>query len=265
MFDSLRKHIKYAKNEASLVFVTALVSAFILSFNQWGIKEFDFAYGIRNLILTTVIVLASFLIKLSVQKYYAHKYGLDAVFKPWIPGLILGILFVILSNGNLIFLGFGGLMFIAVNKMAYGQPKEYMSFIKIGWISVLGPIVNVVIALLARLIFPVDDTLMISIVQANVWLALFNILPIPFVHKFIPGGEKKFGTSDGIKLLYASISQYLLVLVLIIIDSFVILLLNRTIALFVVVASLLIMRLAYYILYQQNVKRSSHSVYKYRF
>ncbi len=253
--------------ESSLMLITVFLAGFILTFNKWGVDAFNFAAGAKNLVLAVIVLLISLLIKLIVQKYAAERADFKVEFKPWLLGLMIGVILVFISNGALIFLAFGGLMF-NINEMLKRHPKIVFSPTLMGWISMFGPATHVVIAFLTKILSSLNGLqgeVLTQFVTINLWLAAYSILPIPFIHKFKIGSIKEFGTSDGLKLMTAAPVQYVVCLLLIFTDIYAIILLTAVNALTVILLSFLVMFVMYYFFYKQNLTYRVHGEYKYRY
>lgn len=260
--------IAFSRREQIMLIIAAFVSAFILTFDEWGIETYDFSAGLNNLLIGIVIAAVSLCIKLIVQKYSSGKFGNEAEFRPWVIGFIVGLFLIFITNGRFVFLAFGGLVFSAVEKLRIGKQEQSLSPNRVGWLSVLGPLTHIFLALLAKILFsiPVFSTsLLAKIISINIWFAVYSIIPIPFVHKFKIGGEKEFGTSDGLKMLFAAPLQYAIITTLIIMNIIVISLSTALNATVMAVISFVIILLVYHLLYKQHLKRKSHNIYKYRF
>jgi Zn-dependent protease len=241
--------VTFSKQEWTSLGLTFLVVSFILSFTRWGTTTFDAAFGIKNLIGIFLVVSFSMLVKLYVQKYYARKSGYATEFKPWMSGLLLGFVAVFATNGKIIFLALGALAFVVIEKANIGSHYTEVGYAKMGWLSMLGVVTNIVIALLAKMITTISShQILTDLVVVNLWLALFAMIPIPYLDGF-----KRTGTSDGLKLLYAAPLEYFISVALLALSMYAILFLSVKNALYVMIGSLVLMYLTYYLFYKQNL------------
>ncbi|MEK6887022.1 MAG: hypothetical protein AABW88_04265 [Nanoarchaeota archaeon] len=254
----------FSKKEQLMIFLTSLVIAFILTFDEWGKETFDVVIGLGNLLLVLIIAIISLFIKISVQKYFSKKRGFEAEFSPWILGFVVGILLIILTNGSFVFLAFGGLIFYIVEKLRLGEIRPGVDLALIGWISILGPLTNIILAAIVKTFTFLPNALILKVISVNFWMALYGLLPIPFIHKFKVGGEKKFGTSDGLKLLYASPLEYAIVLVIMIINMVIVVNADKTISLLTTLICAVLIYITYNLFYKLNITRRSGREYKYR-
>lgn len=260
--------IAFNKRERLMLVLAAVVSAFIIAFDEWGAETYDLSAGLNNLIMGIFIVAISLCIKLAVQKYSSERFSHTAEFRPWIIGFIIGLFLIFATNGRFVFLAFGGLVFSVIEKLKIGKHEQSLSPNRVGWLSVLGPLSHIFLALLAKILFSVpflSGTLLEKIISINIWLAVYSIVPIPFAHKFKLKKEKEFGTSDGLKMLFAAPFQYLIITILVIIDVIIISLSTAANAAAITAISFAIIFLIYHLLYKQQLKRKSHKIFHYRF
>jgi len=191
---------KFSMLEARSLTFTILVIAFIFSFTKWGVNNFDVGFGISNLIFAILIIGFSLLMKVSFQKYVSRKRGFKAEYKVWIFGLLLGIIFVFLTNGAFIFLAVGTLVFTSIKHVRVGRVGSIANFETFGWISLLGIFTNIVLAVVFKILatIPQISEPMTTAMTINLWLAFYAILPIPLLD------FKGINSSEGLYLLYSS-------------------------------------------------------------
>lgn len=142
------------------------------------------------------------------HKYAALHYGYWAEFKLWVPGLIFSLL-----------TSFFGFIFAAPGAVyIYGN---YMSDEENGIISVVGPITNIILAIIFLVIllnvgaFTAPGTTMALVIQSicylgfstNSFLALFNLLPVSILD-----GRKVFNWNPLVWLIVFAISGILVYL-----------------------------------------------------
>jgi hypothetical protein len=214
-----KKYFSFSKAEKNAFLLTALAFGFIFSFKSWGVEQFDLLFGIRNLILATVLSSIVLLVKLSAQKYFAIKIGFAAEYRMWPIGLIVGLFLVFLTNGNFVFLGIGSLVFHTISTMRIGHEGQ-VSYGSIGWLSVLGPIANVFLATVFKILagIPALTEIMTFAMKISLLTAAYAILPIPIfkIPKTTLAVQKwweNLDASDGLNLLYASRWAYVAALI----------------------------------------------------
>ena len=261
----MKKLLKlFSRKEQMMILLTSLVFAFILTFDEWGKETFDFVVGLGNLFLILIITAVSLFIKISVQKHFSKKRGFEAEFSPWVLGFVLGILLALITNGKFIFLAFGGLIFYIIEKLRLGEPRTNIDFALIGWLSILGPLTNIILAAIVKMLVFIPNSLILKIISVNFWMALYGMIPLPFVHKFKVGGEKKFGTSDGLKLLFASPLEYVIVLAIMIINAAIVVSADSIVSLLATLVCAVLIWIIYSLFYKINITRGSGKEYKYR-
>ncbi|MEM3506431.1 MAG: AN1-type zinc finger domain-containing protein [Candidatus Bathyarchaeia archaeon] len=132
-------------------------------------------------IISLLTVGSGFIFHELAHKFTAQKYGCWAEFRLWSFGLILAILFAILSGGRFIFAA-PGAVYIVPTISPFRMPV--LSKRENGVISISGPLMNL---LLAATFFPLKYTEgIIGIIgylgsRVNILLASFNLIPLsPF-------------------------------------------------------------------------------------
>lgn len=218
---------KFSSYEYKWLVLTALLLGFVLSFTKWGTTTFNATEGIANLILAVLIVLISLFIKLSVQKYASLKVGVHAEFKPWLIGLILGVVFVFITNGAFVFLAVGTLIFKYVEHLRVGHRGNPMSFATMGRLAALGPITYIVLAMICKALSGISP-IFAEAMSINLWMALYAVLPIPFFEKI-----KEINGSEGLLLFASSRMAYVGTLLFVLTNMFSLLYFSVPVALLV--------------------------------
>lgn len=248
------KKIKFDSKEVSALALTVLVLSFILSFSKWGAAEFDLFAGLKNLLITAVVVAISLIIKITVQKYASAKSGFDARFKPWMVGLILGIICIFLSNGKFYFLAAGSVVFALIETARIGAQDKGLSYGRIAWISALGPITSIILALIVRILSnSFLNEILLNAVTINLLIAVYSILPLPFIEGFNLTTLKKTGSSDGFNLMYHYPIEYIVVALMTLGTGAAIWLMPLKYALYSVIAYILLFYFVYMLFYRQNL------------
>ncbi len=155
-----------------VVSAVVLAIAFGIAFNG-GIERIDtFSLGI--VIIAFVAVSLSFILHELAHRFLARRYGFYAQYKMWPQGLVIAMLFSLLG---FVFAAPGAVM-IHPKADLWGS-SQTLTKKKMGLIALVGPLTNIALAGIFTALFilyPLEIfTLAISI---NVWLALFNMLPL---------------------------------------------------------------------------------------
>lgn len=183
-----------------------MILSFIFGFDDKQ-PSLVISYWISNFIKILLFTAISLGLHVYIQKFLAKKYSCSASLDLWgikrlgfkkeikssIPiGIILSVLIYILSKGQIFFAAITSLN-ITVNK-AYtiGKKFTHLTNFESAKIAALGPLVNILLALIAS---PIP--FMKLFVSINIAMALSYLLPLPK----LDGGEVFFGS----KPLYASL------------------------------------------------------------
>ncbi|OED30453.1 metalloprotease [Methanosphaera sp. WGK6] len=157
------------------IIVITLLFAYIYSNGTWDMF-------IILIPITLVTVGLSFILHELGHKITAQHYGFFAEFRKWNYGLILAVI-----------TAFMGFIFLAPGAVYIGPYTGFISDRENGIISVAGPLINIILAVLflgiGLIIQPyvtLNNMLMIYLAltcsigfHINSFLALFNLLPIP--------------------------------------------------------------------------------------
>lgn len=215
------QEVKFSNHEIQQFIAASLVIGFVFSFGAYA----DLFSWLKEFSLATLLGGFALYIKVLGQKYAAVSNGAEAKFELWAISrfwfnkaatlkkpknqflqifynftfvlfsfwLILPVILVFLSNGNLHFLAVSTLAVgvTAAHRLGkkYIQPAEA----EVAKIALVGPILNILFALIVKTLFGLSGIagLFVSI---NIALAISNMLPIPK----LDGGLIFFGS----KLIY---------------------------------------------------------------
>ena len=170
------------RREISAIVIAALVLAisFTLAFSG-GIAGIVNEPNIAMLFALSIITVSvSFILHELAHRFFARRYGYYAEFQMWRTGLIIALLS---SLVGFVFAAPGAVV-IHAKRDLWGQATSLRG--KMGIVAVSGPIVNLVLAsiffvfgLVGSTILAVPASVFNLGMAINVWLALFNLLPIP--------------------------------------------------------------------------------------
>ena len=164
------------KEEVHDLIIAALVIAFVFSYR-----------GLNNLLLSIflipislIVVSLGFIVHEMSHRTVARRFGAVAKFKMWNQGLFLAVILTFISNGNFIFAA-PGAVYIFPRIDIWGHPK-IITKLQNALISIAGPLSNVAIALASvavSFLNPAYSWILIPMFQINMWLAIFNMIPVP--------------------------------------------------------------------------------------
>jgi Zn-dependent protease len=135
-------------------------------------------------LLTLLIIGTGFLGHELAHKFMAQRYGAWAEFKLWTIGAIMALVFAVIPPGNIVFAA-PGAVYIASRSSYIGDVMDRKTN---GIISLVGPLVNIVAAAVAGLVYAILWAAKIGTtfggfnpavwaIQINLWLASFNMIP----------------------------------------------------------------------------------------
>lgn len=138
----------------------------------WVFSSFDYSTMLAKLPIVGIAVGSGFVLHELAHRQVAKKFKAHAFYKAW-P---FGLLFVLIT-------AFVGIIFAAPGAVyIYG---EHLDRRKNGLISIAGPLTNVALAFVFALFIIFSSTgsflWQTGLIgyQINLWLALFNLIPIP--------------------------------------------------------------------------------------
>lgn len=215
----VKQHYRFTTEEIRNVIITILVATFVFAYND-GSSTFSLFFWLTNFIKVMIVVAISYFLHISVQKIVAFGPGYRVEYKLWIYGIIISLLFTILTKGKLYVLMLGGVIvyMIAAHRLGmfrYGISSTYELVI-----GAVGPITNVFLAFLAKMLYiATASQLFHQIMVINLVIAVYNILPIPPLDgatAFFGGGFFAFGFYFGLviamSLFIAFVNNVLVIL-----------------------------------------------------
>lgn len=153
--------VRFIRSEVRDIVISALILAVAVS-------NFDY---VRLAIISLPLALGFILHELS-HKFVAVRYGYWAAYRMWIPGLALALILGLASGGRFLLAAPGAVMIMS----SYFTPRES------GLIGLAGPAVNLGLAgcfYAMSYLSGIIGAIGYSGVFINLWLAFFNMLPIP--------------------------------------------------------------------------------------
>ncbi len=124
--------------------------------------------------MALIIVMISFILHELAHKFVAIKYGMFARYHASYQGLIISFIIKLIFGVTLIIPGA-----VVIHKLFRHKSKKRERIIE-GIISISGPLVNIFISLFfIVLFFTYNNNLFYTIAYFNIFLAIFNLLPIP--------------------------------------------------------------------------------------
>ncbi len=169
----------FSKSELKDLLIAIVAISLIFSFPNIFEQEFSPIKFLEAFPIYLVIIFLSFFVHEMAHRTVARKFGCAAHFKVWLPGLVMGLVFMLVG---IKFVAPGAVVIFPYTFGRWGYRVIHLTMTEMGAISVSGIAVNLLFAMIFR---PLTGILIVqgvdlfySISLINGWLALFNLLPI---------------------------------------------------------------------------------------
>lgn len=185
--DKVKRYFRFSKEEIKNLIIVILVISFIISFKEWGPDEqtFDVWIGLKNLFISILIVGLSVIVGQVGHKVAALDAGHIAEFRIWIYGLILGVILVLITKGNVWFIAPGGIVLYHMTRHRLGYFRYGINMKVLGVVNLMGPMTNILIGAFVKSVglyipfIPLNAALIDKIFVFNIVYAAYSLLPIP--------------------------------------------------------------------------------------
>jgi len=204
--------MKFSKNEWKYILIISIVLGFVFSFKEWGPgKTPDITIGIKNWIISIILVIIAFSIHNIAHKIIAKQHSATSELdlwrinykkiihrsKPLALGNILAVLLSILSNGSIKFSALESQNIKCNLEERLGRKFKHLKEIEIAYIALAGPVINLFLALLFKAFNnPVFD----KFILINYSIAIYSLIP--------------FNKLDGSRIWFGSYYIYIFFLIL---------------------------------------------------
>lgn len=186
--DKVRRYTVFSLSELFEFVAMIVVFAFIYSFDKWGPgSQFNLGSGIQNYLYTIVLIASVVFVHNMAQRIVAVRNGFRAEHRLWWYGLLLGLLFVVVSNGKIWWLQLYFASGLYIHQLAVhrlGTFRYGPNIDTYAWIAACGPLANVLFAAAVKTLqfwspFPLNAVVVDDLFVLNLWFAFLNLLPIP--------------------------------------------------------------------------------------
>src|SRR3989344_7109505 len=140
--DKYKRFCRFNQEEWKIIIIVSLVFAFILSFNKWGETSFDIIIGLKNFLISLIIVAPSVYVHEMGHRLHAILIGFRAETRIWWYGLWGGLLLCVLTGGSVTIYAATS---VWVHHLAYhrfGFFRYGPNLLSIGLISLSGPLLG---------------------------------------------------------------------------------------------------------------------------
>ncbi|MGV8087369.1 MAG: hypothetical protein ACP5N1_07090 [Candidatus Woesearchaeota archaeon] len=216
---SVKTNYSFDKDELKQLFITSLAFAFVLT--SYYQNLFVISGDIRIVLSDTAVfffiisLIATFLsmyFHVALQKLVGIKLGYQVTYAYWLNGILIGLFLAVLTFGKIpilsLFILPGAVTLKHVTKLRLGKFQYSMNAKDIARVSLAGPLAHIIIVTFLGVIYFMTDknTLILTLIKANLMLLVYSMLPIPKID--IP--TKIDSASDGLGLFFYSRTVYLL-------------------------------------------------------
>jgi len=191
--DKIWRFYPFSRKELGWLGVSVLVMAFIVGFDD-GSNSFNAGSFGSNMFLSLIAVLVAVIVHESAHRIAAPNLGYKIEFKPFFFGILGGLILAFMSYGKIIFLAYGSFQMHMSAKHRLGYFRHYLGYFDNGKIAVVGPLANLLAAVIFKSMTFLPAPLLDKLVFINVLFAITNMLPIPPL--------------DGAHVMYASRTLY---------------------------------------------------------
>ncbi len=188
-----REYLELDSKELTYLIASTLVLGFCFSFRDWGFTTFDFGFGIRNLIITTLLVGISIFAHEVFHRSAGAEYKAKVKTISWKALLLFAVIATILTNGYIVFAAIWTITITPIILKRPGFGKANLGPRESARIALAGPLINFTIMIIAGLLLDVypGNYILSKLVFINFWLAWFNLFPFFRVFSFLLLGAKR--------------------------------------------------------------------------
>ena len=159
------------KKETRDLFISIMVISIVFSLSN---------FSLESIIYSLFVIGIAFVCHEMAHRETAKKFGAYAKYVMWPTGILIALLLGIVSNGRIIFAAPGAVYISAIKSARWKTEYTNLKNEEYGIISVAGPLANLGLSLIfifLNAIYPL--TLFSMAIRINIFLAFFNMLPIP--------------------------------------------------------------------------------------
>ncbi len=200
--DRIKRYFHFSPTELTWITVSILVMSFVAGFKFDSNKEFILGSFLSNFSLSIFAVTLAVLVHETAHRLIGLNMGYKTESKPFIYGLVAGVILAFMTNGKVMFLAYSGIFLDIMEKHRLGYFRHRLGFFDLGKASLAGPLANLFLAAMVKGMGFLPQPLADKLIMVNVLFAITNTLPIPPL--------------DGTNIMYASKTAYPFVLAAII-------------------------------------------------
>ena len=182
---TVKQYFRFNPEEQKALLIQIVVFAFILSFKDWGEESFSLITGLSNYLLAVIVVAISLLVHEAGHRFYGIKYGFRVESKLWWYGIFIGLILVIISNGNIMFFAAHGIFIHVMAVHRLGHFRYGPNIFAFAMVALAGPLMNIFLATIVKTLevwfgIPISTIAFLHKLFMFNWIyAVCNLLPIP--------------------------------------------------------------------------------------
>jgi Zn-dependent protease len=196
--DRIRRYYSFKRSDLIWILASVLIMAFIVGF-RFGGDEFVVSDFLNNFILSVIAIVIAVFVHESAHKVVGLNMGYKIDYKPFLYGLVAGVIVAFMTYGKVILLAYSGVFLNIMEKHRLGYFRHQLGYFDLGKVSLAGPLANLFLAIIAKSLVFLPAAFVDKLVLVNVLFAITNVLPIPPL--------------DGANIMYSSKTGYPIVLV----------------------------------------------------
>jgi hypothetical protein len=188
---------------------TAVIGAFILTFNDWGTASFDLRAGVISWAGMAIILFLILTITLVGSKVFAISLGYTIAYRAHTLGLTAGAIICVASMGYLPIILPGGFLYRQPERLLIGKWHGHHKGWEIALIAASFPLLLLAwVLLLSPLYLATGMELFARVLIACCLLAIFACAPLPMVEtghgRIVDWWKSLRGTTFGLDVVYTS-------------------------------------------------------------
>ncbi len=194
---NIKRYYKFTRSESIWLFVSVVAMTFIVGFND-NSEQFVLSFFLTNLVISLLAVSLAVFVHESAHRIFGLNMGYKTSFKPFLYGLVAGVILTFMTYGKVIFLAYSGVFLNIMEKHRLGYFRYQLGYFDLGKVSMTGVLANLFLAAAVKSMVFLPHAVSEKIVLVNVLFAITNVLPIPPL--------------DGANIMFASKTFYPVVL-----------------------------------------------------
>lgn len=176
--DKIKRYAPYVDSEWKWFFIAWPLLTLVMAFDD-GSETFRITNWIGNYIISGLGIALAIFVSEFAERAIALEQGFKLTTKPFLYGILGGLIISIMTNGKVIFLAHRSFHMDTIESQRLGYFRYHRSYYAMGKIAFLGPFANILVAILLFYIPILPNPARDVFISANIIYAISNMLPIP--------------------------------------------------------------------------------------